>query len=976
MRKSTFIAVTLCSVASALADVQYSFVLEPDQVVPPTASIGAGVGVATLNTAETQVVFSIQHGLQGATAATVRNNERGANGPVLFTLNYVNSNSFNGTWAINSSGVVELKAGRLYVQIDTDTGTYPNGEIRGQIDLNPNPEPGDVIISEIMYNPASVEGDFDNGVFTSNAEWIELFNTTYTDIQIGGWFFQDEDVDTNNDACTPMQSGTFPDFVLRSFEVVVVIPDGAEVFGEVPSVADFKAAWNLSASHNVIQLNSNGTAGGAIVGRNLSNDPVNDTFDVNDLPLNAPFWIPCDPEGFERPDNEIVTLNDGTQIIDVVNYDDAFPFTSVWPDAAGYNSISLVPNDYPSATIFDSYTAEGNDDGANWIAHEIGDDANGYEQVNAVGVYGGADVGSPCRLLGTGAGNLPPTAVSAQILTSPGATEEIFMEATDRTRPFFGLLLFIIKTLPQNGQLIDVASNKVITPAMLGSTGYLMPRIPFNHVRYINNGTCGIDSFTFASNDGLIQSQPVPVDLFVQCGDVVITEIMYNPDSFEDVPSLAEWVELYNTTDHPIDLAGWYIADNLTRSGDLPSYILGAGATVAVIPPAGDSFEFATAWSAPMVKLSTTGETGIGGSVAGSNLNNSGEALRLMAPGGSVPKVHDAVFYFSGFEDPAWPALSPDGPSIYVLPSAGYTAESNDDPAAWAESSSGIDGAYFVSPTNIYDGVDQGSPGYLEGVVQGSCNTGGPMRDGNGDGFVDLADFAHFALCMSGPGASSPLNCGCFDFDLDADVDLRDFDGMQRNLSLPIGTAEDGVIISEILDGTLSGGEPKFVEITNCSEAPINLANFRVALYANGSVSENFQSMDYGDMVGSLPVGESFVIANTANGPGDSFAAVYGFEADLYHDVANGNGNDVYRLLRTDNIGGDIVIDAYGSLGVDGTGTSWEYLDSHAESLPGRSPNGGIFNDADWSIDGANAFDGFSPAQLDTATTAGTHTCN
>ena len=56
--------------------------------------------------------------------------------------------------------------------------------------------------------------------------------------------------------------------------------------------------------------------------------------------------------------------------------------------------ISLVPNDYPSATIFDSYTAEGNDNGANWIAHEIGDDANGYEQVNAVGVYGGADVGA------------------------------------------------------------------------------------------------------------------------------------------------------------------------------------------------------------------------------------------------------------------------------------------------------------------------------------------------------------------------------------------------------------------------------------------------------------------------------------------------------------------------------------------------------------------------------------------------------
>jgi hypothetical protein len=50
--------------------------------------------------------------------------------------------------------------------------------------------------------------------------------------------------------------------------------------------------------------------------------------------------------------------------------------------------------------------------------------------------------------------------------------------------------------------------------------------------------------------------------------------------------------------------------------------------------------------------------------------------------------------------------------------------------------------------------------------------------DGNGD--VDLADYADFAACFVGPGAARPkVDCLCFDTDADGDIDLGDFAAFQ-----------------------------------------------------------------------------------------------------------------------------------------------------------------------------------------------------
>lgn len=58
----------------------------------------------------------------------------------------------------------------------------------------------------------------------------------------------------------------------------------------------------------------------------------------------------------------------------------------------------------------------------------------------------------------------------------------------------------------------------------------------------------------------------------------------------------------------------------------------------------------------------------------------------------------------------------------------------------------------------------------------------GPPSDGDfdGDGDRDLADFAIFCDCMTGPGGSAESRCAAGDFDSDGDVDLMDFSEFQR----------------------------------------------------------------------------------------------------------------------------------------------------------------------------------------------------
>jgi hypothetical protein len=72
--------------------------------------------------------------------------------------------------------------------------------------------------------------------------------------------------------------------------------------------------------------------------------------------------------------------------------------------------------------------------------------------------------------------------------------------------------------------------------------------------------------------------------------------------------------------------------------------------------------------------------------------------------------------------------------------------------------------------------------------VEDAC--GNPAQDYNGDNDVDVADFAQFQRCFSGPGVLYPTGatyeyCPCFDVASDLDVDVADFSAFQLCFSAP-----------------------------------------------------------------------------------------------------------------------------------------------------------------------------------------------
>ncbi len=142
--------------------------------------------------------------------------------------------------------------------------------------------PPSIVISEIMFNPASDEASPGVG------EWIEVVNTGATATDLSGWLFDDEDA--SNWGAIP--NGT------------VLQPNQVAVFYDVDFTAasTFRSEWSVPASALVV-----GISWGS-----LANTP--------------------------GPGNEVIQLlNNLGNEMDVVNYDDTAP----WPSAAEGPSIYL-----------------------------------------------------------------------------------------------------------------------------------------------------------------------------------------------------------------------------------------------------------------------------------------------------------------------------------------------------------------------------------------------------------------------------------------------------------------------------------------------------------------------------------------------------------------------------------------------------------------------------------------------------------
>ncbi len=195
--------------------------------------------------------------------------------------------------------------------------------------------------------------------------------------------------------------------------------------------------------------------------------------------------------------------------------------------------------------------------------------------------------------------------------------------------------------------------------------------------------------------------------LFAQeSGQVIITEIMYNPASSETTTQ-TQYIEIANTTDSPISLLNWTIDDedadgpNTLPDVTLPAYGIAVicGSTAA---------DFQGAWGTGYIVISLKDDGQIMFNLANSP-----------APGDEVVQLRDALNNLVDevdYDDASpWPA--DDGTaSIYLSIAKNQMNETtNNDGANWSLSASGIDGAFSSTPTGVWDAVDVGSPGNIFG---------------------------------------------------------------------------------------------------------------------------------------------------------------------------------------------------------------------------------------------------------------------
>ncbi len=196
------------------------------------------------------------------------------------------------------------------------------------------------------------------------------------------------------------------------------------------------------------------------------------------------------------------------------------------------------------------------------------------------------------------------------------------------------------------------------------------------------------------------------------------------------------------------------------------------------------------------------------------------------------------------------------------------------------------------------------------------------------------------------------------------------------------------VLITEIVDATLTGGLPKFVELTNIGGMPADLSGYSLGVYSNGNTTLNGSVSRL--LSGSLAAGDSYVLnfENSDAAGSSSFLTVYGADPDNFDFAALINGNDVVVLFLADGSGTSGVatdtgadatkVDGYGVVGVGGSpgggvGEPWEYTDGYASRMLSTTGPAVIFNAAEWTFSGRDALDGLDASEIAALTSPGSH---
>ncbi len=217
------------------------------------------------------------------------------------------------------------------------------------------------------------------------------------------------------------------------------------------------------------------------------------------------------------------------------------------------------------------------------------------------------------------------------------------------------------------------------------------------------------------------------------------------------------------------------------------------------------------------------------------------------------------------------------------------------------------------------------------------------LRDCDGNELIFLnSGFADFQaeLLPEGNGAITGVLLRENDDFLLAIRDLEDIDFIGERCAASQVTS-NRVFFSELADPNNNTGA-RFVELYNSATEPLNLDGWTIRRYtnANQEVSSTI------DLTGfAIEAENTFVISPNA----DEFERVYGFAPDLgvsTNSPADSNGDDNLELV--DPFG--TVIDVFGIVGEDGSGTNHEFEDGRALRNSAISEGNPTYTFAEWMV--------------------------
>ncbi len=316
--------------------------------------------------------------------------------------------------------------------------------------------PGSVVITEVMYDDTA----------STDAEWVEIHNTTATAIDISGWILQDDSV--------------YP-------------PDGGEGAIEVPANTTLPANGYLVLCRVDLPEISDEVLCSQIIGS----------------------WT----LGNSGDNLALYTASAGGILIDG-------SLTAQYPDLAGTNLGNSIEKCDPNA---------------GWTS----DPAAWHESTHEFATSGRYRHCTPGFANSACADSEAPTIVSCLAL-SETEVDVLFSENVEQT----------------SAETVD---NYTITPGLFTPTAAVQDggNLSLVHLTFAplanNTYTLSVnDVLDMFGNPAVDATCEFTVNISINPCDVVITEIMYDDTASTD----AEWVEIHNTTNAPIDISGWILTDD------------------------------------------------------------------------------------------------------------------------------------------------------------------------------------------------------------------------------------------------------------------------------------------------------------------------------------------------------------------------------------------------------------------------------